>query len=197
MGHPIVDMEASTSSWISKGMILKKGLEPAAQEINNMFKKEFCRQFFKTHKRWPNVELETGANYHIRSCVHANEWGESTSFKWDPQDFLHVRLTKNFEFNYHIDTIDIIADKAIIPRRSEWIYEYDHKAFRTLHGRFPVGPPPTTKSVVMHFLTSDTFECKEILGTIDKGIVPSDWRVMVAITKEREFKEKMPAASRK
>lgn len=127
---------------------MKGGLEPAAQSINYMFKKEFCRQFFKARKRWPNVELDTGVNSHIRSCIHANEWGETASFKWDPQDFLHVKLTKNFEFNYHVDTIDIIADKSIIPRLSERIsYEFDNKAFRTLYSRFPTGLPPTTKSV--------------------------------------------------
>lgn len=39
LGHPIVDMDNSTASWMNKGMVLKRGLEPAAQAINNMFKK--------------------------------------------------------------------------------------------------------------------------------------------------------------
>lgn len=50
MGHPIVDIDLSTSCWVSKGMIMKRGLEPAAVAIDNMFKKEFCKQFYKTHK---------------------------------------------------------------------------------------------------------------------------------------------------
>lgn len=88
-----------------------------------------------------------------------------------------------------MDTIEIISYKAIIPKLTEWIHENDGKAFRTIHGRFPSGPAPSTKSVVMHFLTTETFDCKEILTLIDQGIIPEEWRVMVAVPKEREFKE--------
>lgn len=189
MGHPVINVDASAACWMSKGMVMKRGLEPAARSINNMFKKEFCRQYYKTHKKWPNISLSPGSHPHIAACYNSNEWGETSTQRWSPDDFEGVTLLKNFEFNYHIDSIDIISDKAIIPRLSEWIYEYDSKAFRTLHGRFPVGPEPTTKSVVMHYLTTEVFDCKEILSLIDQGIIPSEWRVMVAVLKEREFKE--------
>ncbi|KAJ8729047.1 hypothetical protein PYW07_006743 [Mythimna separata] len=154
VSHTVVNMDESTKSWFAKGTVLKTGLEPATEQINNMFKKEFCRQFYKLHKRWPNVQTTPSTNPQILSCLHANEW-----------------------------------DKAIIPGRSEWIHEYDTKAFRTLHGYFPVGPPPSTKSVVMHGLTTEIFDRREILGLIDKDIIPSEWRVMVTVPKEREFKE--------
>lgn len=41
----------------------------------------------------------------------------------------------------------------------------------------------------MHYLTTEAFNCQEILGLIDKGIIPQEWRVMVAVPKEREFKD--------
>ncbi|CAG5000839.1 unnamed protein product [Parnassius apollo] len=135
------------------------------------------------------LSFDPQLNPHIVSCILENEWGETTSLKWDPMDFQHVHLNKNFEFNYHVDTIDIIADKAVIPRWSEWIYEYDSKAFRTNHGRLPVGPPPSTKSVIIHFLVSESFDGKEIINLIDKGVIPSDWRIIVVVPKEREFKQ--------
>lgn len=98
-------------------------------------------------------------------------------------------MLKNFDFDYHIDTIDIISDKAIIPCKSEGIHEYDTKAFRTLHGHMSLGPPSTIKTVVLHFLTTEIFDCREILGLIDRGIIPLKCRVMVAFPKERQFKE--------
>lgn len=49
MGHPIVNMNMSASNWMKKGMVMKKNLGPAAESISNMFKKEFCRQFYKVH----------------------------------------------------------------------------------------------------------------------------------------------------
>lgn len=189
MGHPVINMDKSTASWCVKGTVMKQGLREPARKINNIFKKEFCRQYYKTHKKWPNIEMSLDVKPVLRQCYLSNEWGESRTHKWDPQIFEHVEFKKSFEFNFHIDTIDIIADKAIIPRKDEWVYEYDSKAFRTLHGRFPTGPSPTTKSVVMHYLTTDVFNCEEIIRLIDGGVVPSDWRVMVAVPKEREFKE--------
>lgn len=141
LGHPIVNMNMSSHYWMTKGMVMKRNLGPAAEAISNIFKKEFCRQYYKVHKKWPNVLPFHGLNPHIKSCMYANKWGETATFKWDPEDFSRITLSKNIEFNYHVDTIDIVADKAIIPRRSEWVHEYDSKAFRTLHGHFPKGPP--------------------------------------------------------
>lgn len=145
MGQPIVNMDNSTKNWFKKGTVLKRGLEPAATQINNMFKKEFFRQYYKTHKKWPNVTLSQTVNPQVPTCLHANESGETATHKWSPEDFDGVTLLKNFEFDYHIDTIDIISDKAIIPCKSEWIHEYDTKAFRTRHGHMPQGPPSSTK----------------------------------------------------
>lgn len=36
---------------------MKRDQDPAAAAIDNRFKKEFCRQFYKMHKKWPNVTL--------------------------------------------------------------------------------------------------------------------------------------------
>ncbi|CAG4938082.1 unnamed protein product [Parnassius apollo] len=35
---------------------------------------------------------------------------------------------------------------------------------------------------------SESFDCREIIGLIDRGIIPEEWRIMVAVPKEREFK---------
>ncbi|CAG4957208.1 unnamed protein product [Parnassius apollo] len=107
MGHPVVDMDSTTSTWIKKGT------------------------FYKRHNKWPDLTYSDHMNPHILECILENKWGDTTSLKWNPIDFQHIQLEKNFEFNYQIDTIDIISDKAIIPSASEWIYEYDTKALKT------------------------------------------------------------------
>lgn len=116
MGHPVINVNASAACWMRKGMVMKRGLEPAARAINNMFKKEFCRQYCKTHKKWPNITLSSDVHPYIRACYHSNEWGETATQRWSPEDVEGVELLKNFEFDYHMDTIDIISDKAIIPK---------------------------------------------------------------------------------
>ncbi|CAG4938078.1 unnamed protein product [Parnassius apollo] len=75
MGHPIVDMDETTKSWMNKGLVMKQDLGEAAEDICNMFKKEFCRQFYKSHNKWPAVSLGFKLNPHIRTCILENEWG--------------------------------------------------------------------------------------------------------------------------
>ncbi|CAG4938070.1 unnamed protein product [Parnassius apollo] len=36
---------------------------------------------------------------------------------------------------------------------------------------------------------SESFDCPKIIGLIDRGIIPEEWRIMVAVPKEREFKQ--------
>lgn len=90
------------------------------------------------------------------------------------------KLQLQLQFNYHVDTIHIISDKAIIPRLTEWIQSTIVKLFRTIYGRYPY-PPLTTKRGVMHFLTTEVFDCKYILSLIDQGAVPLARRVTLAV----------------
>jgi len=65
---------------------------------------------------------------------------------WTPEDFQHVILEKNLDFDYHVDASELISDKSIIPSLDQWVYEYDRQAHRILHGRLSAGPPQTSKS---------------------------------------------------
>ncbi|CAG5000799.1 unnamed protein product [Parnassius apollo] len=98
MGYPVVDMDATTKSCMNKGTVMKQDLQEAAIAIDCMFKKEFCRQVLKRHNKWPMLSFDPQLNPHIVSCILENEWGETTSLKWDPMDFQHVHLKKNFDF---------------------------------------------------------------------------------------------------
>lgn len=113
--------------------------------------------------------------------------GETQTLRWNPEDFVGVTLLDFFSFN-HIDTVDIISEKAVIPKYTEWIYDDDTK-LQNITRKVSFRISPTTKSVVMHYLTTEIFNFKEIISLIDMGVVPRDWRIMVAVPKEREFKE--------
>lgn len=76
------------------------------------------------------------------------------------------------------------------PSLEQWIYEYDKQAHRTKYGRFPTGPPPSSKSVVVHYLSQTSISVKDVLKQLSTGFIPYNWRVMVAVAKEREFKYK-------
>lgn len=187
-GHPDIDMNASVRTWIRKVAAGKDPCTGVADLITWTFRLEFCRQYYKRHKRWPTVIVGTEAPYKIRRNYLNNLWEEKPMAPWHLEDFQHIILDKNLDFDYHIDISDLLSDKSIIPERSQWIYEYDRQAHRTNHGFFPTRPASTSKSVVIHYLQKERITVKEVIDVLQTGIIPLSWRAMVAVAKEREFK---------
>lgn len=113
-GHPDIDMDSSVKSWIEKGSIAK----PIKKEITNLilwsFRLEFSRQFYKQHKKWSVVQIGSLASK-IKRNYQNNLWNEISIMPWQPEDFEHVVLGKNLDFDYHVDITDLLSDKSIIP----------------------------------------------------------------------------------
>jgi len=124
------------------------------------------------HKRWPVLYVGDQISTKIRSSYQNNVWAERPTQPWTPEDFQYVQLEKNLDFDYHIDLSDLLSDKSIIPERGQWIYEYDQQAYRTKYGRFPMGPPPTSRSVIVHYLRRDKITTDEVLDRIQTNTVP-------------------------
>ncbi|CAK9304995.1 unnamed protein product [Gordionus sp. m RMFG-2023] len=92
------------------------------------------------------------------------------------------------DFDYHIHIADLLADKAIIPSKSEWIHEFDHQAHRSMYGYFPVGPKYSNRSALINFIIRYEFCAKVIIDMIDSNIIPDSLKFLVAIVKNNELK---------
>lgn len=187
-GHPDINMDLSVATWIHKGAAGKEPCPQIAKLLTWAFRLEFCRQFYKQRRRWPIIHIKAGTPDKIKKNYQNNLWDEKPSSPWTPEDFQNVLLDRNLDFDYHIDTSDLLSDKSIIPGKSQWIHEFDKQAHRTLHGFFPTGPSPTFKSAVIHYLQLENISVKDVLDILQSGNIPDEWRVMVAVPKEREFK---------
>lgn len=170
-GHPDINMDQSVRTWIRKGLASKGACKPIAQTLVWTFRLEFCRQYYRRHKRWPVVRLSSATPIKIKRDYLNNQWSEKPVAPWHSEEFEHVFLEKNLDFDYHVDMTDLLSDKSIIPSRQQWIHEYDKQAYRTKWGRFPQGPPPTSKSVVVHYLKQDRITVKEIIDKLQTGVL--------------------------
>lgn len=132
-GHPDIDMDASVRTWIKKGAACKDSCKDIANLLTWTFRLEFCRQYYKRHKRWPVVTVELEAPYKIRKNYLNNLWDERATASWCPENFQHIVLDKNLDFDYHVDISDLLSDKSIIPERAQWIHKYDHRTRPTAH----------------------------------------------------------------
>ncbi|QMP82162.1 RNA-dependent RNA polymerase [Hymenopteran orino-related virus OKIAV87] len=187
-GHPNIDMDKSTKAWVDKGTVMRADVRVMAPLLAWAFRLEFCRQYYRDKHKWPEVEVLPTAPNFIQHSYHNNLWTEKPDVPWRPEDFQDVRLRHTLTFDYHVDTSDLISDKSIIPARDQWIHEYDKQAHKTKYGYFPRGPPPTSKSVVIDYLERETIDVKSIIETISTRQVPDQWKVIMTVAKEREFK---------
>lgn len=187
-GHPIIGMEESITTWINKGTRLKLDKEKMGKMCSNMFKLILCRRFFEERHKWPTLILGEATAHHVRENYKRDTWGESTQHPWRAKDFEGVKFTHTFEFDFYVDPSDLLSDKSIIPSRDHWVYEYDNQVHRTLYGFFPRRPPFLSKSVIISYLSQEEVNVSDIIQMINQGLTPREWKVIVAVAKEREHK---------
>lgn len=87
-----------------------------------------------------------------------------------------------------IDTTDLLTDKALCTGRDDTIINFDRFSYKNIYGK----QPPYTKGretrVLTRFLSGENLKVKEVLQKIEDDDVPSTWKVMIAVMKEKEAK---------
>lgn len=187
-GHPIIDMEASITSWIEKGTVMKLDKRVMGERCSDMLKLTLCHRYYEERHRWPPLTFSGEEARHVRRSYTRESWDESPREPWRSSDFKGIRFGRTFEFNMYVDPSDLLSDRSIIPSRDHWVYEYDNQAHRTLYGRFMTRPEFASKSVIISYLSQEEVNVLGIIETINTGAVPRSWKVIVAVAKETEHK---------
>lgn len=179
-GHPIVYVRESAADWATKGMMLKTGLEKMGKHLANMFKLEFCRNYYRDIGQWPK----------IRMAYNSGRWEENPVAPWSPDDFETVDFLKTFEYDMFVDATGLLSDKSVIQDKEAWGHEYGRKTYRTIYGKMlRLGPNPI-KSAIPSYLTAEEVCVENVIRTIESKEVPENWKTLVGVAKEREFKSR-------
>lgn len=160
----------------------------AALCCRNMFRKVFCRSFYSKHGRWPSVTLTEEVIPSIRHSVETNSWRETGAQGWSAADFEHVLLNKNLEYDYSVDTSDLLTDKAVNTGRDDLITNFDRHAYRVIHGKSAPRAKGRKTRVLTQFLCHNNLNVADILERIETGNVPYEWTAIVTVMKEKEGK---------
>ena len=105
---------------------------------------------------------------------------------WPIEIFEHIRLCKFMD--YFIDPSELLTDKAILPSRENWIYEFDAQAYASYHGKFPGRPFRTHDRVLLKYLQEDEVPVKEIIDNVSQLKLDHQDMAMVVVFKEKELK---------
>lgn len=189
-GHPNILMTESCLNWRTKTECPKLGAAEVGNMLENVFKLQFCKQYYAKHHKWPQHTLkDSKVSARVLLSIKSNTWKESTGLVvWTPEEFEAFEFDKNFEFDYFVDPSDLLSDKAIIGGLDQWIYEFDTQAYITLHGKWPKMPIRKSGRVILDYLTRNDLDLKVIMEIISNKAIPLQWRIMIAVAKEREFK---------
>ena len=90
--------------------------------------------------------------------------------------------------DYFIDPSELLTDKAILPSRENWIYEFDAQAYASYHGKFPGRPFRTHDRVLLKYLQEDEIPVKEIIDNVSQLKLDHQDMAMVVVFKEKELK---------
>lgn len=81
--------------------------------------------------------------------VDLSEWGK-------------IRFKKTFNYDYFVDTTEILKDSAMSPDYNAWWTMYDKCAFNILHGQEPkLIPKDIERRVMMRYLKGEKNECQQ------------------------------------
>lgn len=105
-GHPIVYVRDSAIAWSEKGMILKEGLEHMGIELSNMFKLEFCRNYYRDMVCALKT-MKAGTNEH--GLIDNHQTLTETQTTGNQQQEGNILST----FNYIIFTLNIMKSTFI------------------------------------------------------------------------------------
>ncbi|AHA90827.1 RNA-dependent RNA polymerase [Sierra Nevada virus] len=189
MGHPFIQIESSILELRAKGT---SPAVPTAREggedLANFFKKYWCHSYFKKHHRWPPLTGEQSLPLHIREAYKKGTWEEPSVGAWSHNHWKDVSFLPHMDFDYSIDTSELLSDKAMIHSRSQWGYTYNPAAHKVLYGRPIKRPPKKNQRVILEYLERPEVSLKEVIQRIETGDIPKEWFAMVGVFKECELK---------
>nr|UNI74004.1 MAG: RNA-dependent RNA polymerase [brine shrimp arlivirus 1]UNI74039.1 MAG: RNA-dependent RNA polymerase [brine shrimp arlivirus 1]UNI74049.1 MAG: RNA-dependent RNA polymerase [brine shrimp arlivirus 1]UNI74054.1 MAG: RNA-dependent RNA polymerase [brine shrimp arlivirus 1]UNI74059.1 MAG: RNA-dependent RNA polymerase [brine shrimp arlivirus 1] len=182
--HPTVDELA--------GMKKVKGISDSKKplsyklirRIKAAFNRSFVQEFIAQNRRWPPVKLVGRTKGPLKNWVNRKTliFDESAAgYNWE--DWADICFGKIFEFDYKVDILDLLDDKACsLPKTA---------AHQIFYKKFLKDDSCTTRDqrrVLINLLSQPEFDTKKLIERIIRRDIPEEWKAVGLHAKEREMK---------
>lgn len=182
--YPIVNLDTAVENVVSKATVFRTPRDGGIHALW-MFRKIFCREYIRCHKTWPPHTYTGPINPALATCIEENKWGELAG-EWHPDIFRNIQLDECLEFDWHIDTTDLLTDKSIACPLNSWPQEYDTR-YHSLRYRRPARRgPKAQKRLILKHLTTISVDTR---ASIRRVVIREDPTNMISVMcpKEREL----------
>ncbi|QWC36466.1 RNA-dependent RNA polymerase [Bemisia tabaci arlivirus 2] len=186
-GHPSVDELGAIES-LKKHTRCEIELDPTVlTKVSGAFNRTFVIEFIKKNKRWPKCNLSENAEVSddfmkliTNKPLVINEYDLSIELEhWHYLDF-----EQEFIFDDFPDFTELLLDKSLSPYLENWFTSLNADILRKPHNN----TREESKRLMIEIIRRIEFSCKEIREAIEKGEVPTSWKVVGLHSKEQELK---------
>nr|UNI74144.1 MAG: RNA-dependent RNA polymerase [brine shrimp arlivirus 9] len=182
--HPTVDEEAGMRK-VKRISDSKKTLDyKTVDKVLAAFNRSFVLEYIAQHRRWPKVKAIAPLkgpllNWINRKSLLIDE--SAPGYHWT--DWKNLAFGKEFEFDYKLDLLELLDDKACCLPKDEC-----HTIFYKKHTSSDKCTTQSSRRVLLELLKRENFDTKQIIEKICKREIPDSWKAVGLHPKEREMK---------
>nr|QBP37026.1 putative polyprotein [Lampyris noctiluca rhabdo-like virus 1] len=184
-GHPTVDEEGGCRK--VKNIAQNRPVPDfiMMKKAKAVFIRQFCISFIGEHARWPRINFsKLPSSSSLRKVIERNITTINFySPKFSLKQWGLLELKKEFEFDFHLDYIDVCDDKAISP----YLHQLPTIYAPEILGYNP-GRPTSSRRVLLELLRKKEIDIKAICQKIMCRDIPESWKIVLLHSKEREMK---------
>ncbi|UNI74084.1 MAG: RNA-dependent RNA polymerase [brine shrimp arlivirus 3] len=182
--HPTVDE--------TSGMRKVKGIAKSDRNISSRlimriraaFNRSFVQEYIAQNRRWPTSTMSHNTGGPLPGWVSRKAliFDESApGYNWE--HWAYLSFGKIFEFDFKIDVLDLLDDKACSLPKSQ-----AHQIFYKKFSNLDWCTDKEQRRVLINILSQENFDTKAIIDKIVRRQIPEEWLTVGLHSKEREMK---------
>jgi len=176
-GHPLVDPTVGGDKVKEEARKVVNTSPVDVARLRSRFCYMYTEGYIRKNGEWPPLIFsDEGRQTQLYHLFYTNETKISL-LSYDQLEWRHVRFAKHFDFDYYINFLDLVDDKAISLYRSNMAATWDKRI-----------PPKSHKRLLLEMLNQPEISVFKIVQQVCRGQIPFDWFIVSLYPKEREFK---------
>ncbi|UHM27674.1 MAG: RNA-dependent RNA polymerase [Fushun monolepta lauta xinmovirus 1] len=189
-GHPLLDPIGSVNKLREKVFKSINCDKFVIRDVRCTFVKLLIKGYISNHHHWPAIEWVSPPHPLIMKAYQDNRFLSPSETKMvDLSEWDSIKFKQNFDFDYSLDTSELLSDKSCSPPLSYWTQKYDPCGFRIHHQQYKPRLPPQETRVMLRYLKGYPGEVKEVIDEVESGQLDIENNIVFLTRKERELSE--------
>jgi hypothetical protein len=174
-GYPVIDVVSSGAKAKESGTSPDNTTYPAVSEMVCLFQHLILKNYVRLHCQYPPIIFTKSGTMLER--MHRARYLDIVDGSYPLSDWQHAEMHDLFEFMYHEDYLELIADKSTLEPKSR-AKDFYNGALTEV----------TLKRLVAKVLNTSIINTKDDVDAFAREVWPDEWRRCRLVPKEQEHK---------